>query len=69
MNQTDFVVCSSVIILLVWEAWTLTNKKQNDTISESIWRVAYKRPLIPFLVGMLMGHFFWLPANCGELVR
>ena len=55
---TDLVVGGVTVVLLAYEAWTLLNKKQGDTISESVWR-ASRRPLVPFAFGMLMGHFFF----------
>lgn len=33
-----------------FEAWTLVNKRPNDTISEIIWRLR-RRSLVPFLFG------------------
>lgn len=45
--------------LLAYEAVTLANKHEGDTISEIIWDVTARRPLVPFALGLLMGHFFW----------
>jgi hypothetical protein len=44
--------------LFVYEGIALYRAK-GDTISEIMWAATAKRPLIPFLMGMLMGHFFW----------
>lgn len=60
MNLTDKVIFGVIALLLLYEGWTLINGTPNDTISESIWRLA-DRPLVPFLFGFLMGHFFWGP--------
>ena len=59
MNLTDKVVLGAIAALLAYEAWTLINATPNDTISESVWRVIQTRPLVPFLAGLLCGHFFW----------
>lgn len=59
MNLTDYVVGGTVILLLIYEAYTLANSKPNDTISESIWRASTNRPIVPFVGGLLCGHFFW----------
>jgi hypothetical protein len=37
--------------LLAYEGYTLVNKVQYDTLSESIWRFA-RRPMFPFLAGI-----------------
>lgn len=51
-----------VCLLFVYEVWALVRAgkgKKGDTISEIIWEVTSKRPVVPFLFGMLMGHLFW----------
>lgn len=45
--------------LLAYETWTLFNNIPNDTLSEAVWDVASNYPLVPFAVGILMGHWFW----------
>ena len=59
MTSTDRVLIGAIGVLLAYEGWTLVNQTQQDTISESIWRVTQTRPLVPFLAGLLCGHFFW----------
>ena len=68
MNPTDIAVLIAVGCLLGWEAWTLANRRAGDTISESVWR-ARRRPLIPFLGGMLASHFFWQAQDCLEALK
>lgn len=63
MSATDIAILVILLLAFAWEAWTLVNKHPKDTISESVWR-ASKRPLIPFLAGMLCGHFFWQSERC-----
>lgn len=58
-TKTRKVVLGATAALLAYEGWTLVNKEPEDTISETIWDGAKDRPLIPFLFGLLMGHFFW----------
>jgi len=47
-----------VLGLFVYEAYALINSKSGDTISEIVWHLS-QRPLVPFLFGLLCGHFFW----------
>ena len=61
--MTDTVWVIAIVGLLIYEGYTIANKKQGDTLSESVWRIAYRRPLIPFLAGMVCGHWFW-GADC-----
>ena len=67
MNPTDAVVSAGLVFYLVWESWALVNKRKYDTISETVWKVVKRRPLVPFAIGMLMGHWIWLPDACWEL--
>lgn len=63
MSRTDKVVAGATVGLLLYEGWTLINKRKGDTISESIWGSMKRHPLVPFGFGMLMGHFFWQKAE------
>lgn len=49
--------------LVVYELAALANKYEGDTISEILWTVTARRPLVPFACGLLMGHFFWQRAE------
>ncbi len=44
-------------LLLVYEAVALA-RHRGETISEIIWRLG-RRPLVPFVLGMLAGHLVW----------
>ncbi len=44
--------------IAAYELAALTNEEEGDTISERVWS-ACERPLVPFLAGMVAGHFFW----------
>jgi len=47
-----------VALLLLYEAVALGTITRGDTISEIVWAASH-RPLVPFAMGFLMGHFFW----------
>ena len=38
-----------VSILMAIELWTLLNKHEGDTLSETVWAMNATRPLVPFL--------------------
>lgn len=52
-----------VALLVIYEVAALANGAAGDTISEIVWGVASKRPILPFAFGVLMGHFFWQKAS------
>jgi hypothetical protein len=58
MNTTDYVLFAVIGVLLGWEIYTLLNTSKDDTITASIHKWS-RRPLVPFLFGLLAGHFFW----------
>lgn len=45
--------------LLAYEVYALADECDGDTISEIMWATTAKRPILPFAMGVLMGHFFW----------
>ena len=56
---TIWGIISATLALLGLETWTLTNDSEDDTISEVIQSTSHKWIFVPFLVGFLMGHWFW----------
>lgn len=44
------------LVWLVYEVWTLATER--PTISEGMFYLS-KRPIIPFTIGLLFGHWFW----------
>jgi hypothetical protein len=55
--------------LLIYETVTFANKKKGDTISEQVWKLSLNRPLVPFLLGMVCGHFFWQQTPIETLLK
>ena len=57
-----FQAATAFTIYLIYEAYTIINSFPEDTLSESIWRLA-ARPLVPWLFGaatmyaIMAGHF------------
>lgn len=59
-----YVLWAALFALGAYEAWALVKEAQDPahqglTISEHVWSITLKHPLVPFAFGMLMGHFFW----------
>jgi len=44
--------------LLIYEMYAVLNHTPGDTLSEAVWKYGM-HPMIPFAVGVLIGHFFW----------
>ena len=49
-----------IAALLGYEGYALaTPASPGDTLSEWVWHWSREYPLVPFLAGGVMGHFFW----------
>lgn len=46
-------------LLAVYEGVTLANAAPGDTISEIVWALSDRWPVVTFLFGLLAGHWFW----------
>lgn len=49
-----------IAALLVVEVVQLARKR--ELLSQVVWRLSGRYPLIPFATGVLCGHFFWQSA-------
>lgn len=58
-DMTGWVLIGAVVVLVGWELYTLRNNESDDEISAVIRRAAFRRPILPFAAGVLMGHWFW----------
>ena len=59
VNKASLAWLAAIFCLLAFETYSLFNLTAGDTLSEAVWVVVDDRPLIPFLAGLLCGHFFW----------
>jgi hypothetical protein len=62
------VLVAAVVLAFVYEVWAIVTKTKDAggvgmTISEIVWHVSLKRPIVPFAFGVLMGHFFAQAAS------
>lgn len=57
--ETTWVIVASVVILVAYDIYAYRKKGWGNTISEVVATNSLRHPMIPFLVGVLMGHFFW----------
>ena len=60
MTTSDLVLVGVVILLLLWEAYTLwLTPDKTDHITYRVRKATEKWPLLPFFAGLLAGHFWW----------
>lgn len=56
--MTQIVILAVVAGLIAYGAWAAITKKQS-TISSVITKYSFKYPIIPFILGALVGHWLW----------
>jgi len=58
-NLTMIVVLAIVVLAIVYDFYAIALGGTEASISHLIIVYSHKYPLIPFLFGILCGHFFW----------
>jgi hypothetical protein len=53
-----YLVVVGIALIVIYEIYAVKSTASGDTISEVVWKLS-KRPMVPFLFGVLCGHFFW----------
>ena len=59
MIWTDVALVAALVLLLVVEAVSLASTREDDMITTRIRKWSRATHLIPFLAGLLCGHFWW----------
>jgi hypothetical protein len=52
------ILLGLVAAVAIYEVVALINSDDDDTISDIVWDAA-RRPIVPFVGGMIAAHFFW----------
>ena len=56
--KTAWVIAGAIAGLIAWDLYALKSP-EHKTISKVMLHESSDHPTISFLMGMLMGHFFW----------
>jgi hypothetical protein len=57
-GAVEIIIVVATILILVWDLYLYIDKYPDNTISQIIIKRTKSRPIIPFLCGLLMGHWF-----------
>lgn len=49
----------TIIVIYVWDAWAFGTGQPEKSVSTIIKEWARAQPILPFAVGLLVGHIFW----------
>jgi hypothetical protein len=58
-KTTMWVITILSFVLAAWDVYLTVNKFPGDTISEVMLKVAKDHPILPFIIGVIIGHLFW----------
>lgn len=64
MTTTAIFIGVIVAIILIYDLVIYLKKGDDWTISRVLLKLAKSWPIVPFLLGIVMGHIFW--TNCGQ---
>lgn len=59
MKLTPIVIMIFVVGLIGFDAYVILTESKLESVSSYLIRWSYEYPMIPFLIGFLMGHLFW----------
>lgn len=59
MKLTHWVLIGVSVLLIGLDFYWAKDSEEGDTISEVILKYARKHTVIPFLLGVMMGHLLW----------
>lgn len=57
--MTIFVIVALVVLALVYDLIAFLRGGFQNTISWAMYELGKSYPIIPFLLGVVAGHFFW----------
>lgn len=63
MRLTSIVIALVVASLIGYDVWTAIEHGGPSTISWTLWTLAKGYPVIPFAIGFVMGHLFWVQQS------
>lgn len=63
MDLTQYVLVFTAVLLITYDVYAYVKLGGDETISWKLYGWSRSQPIIPFLLGVLMGHIFWV-QNC-----
>ena len=62
-NLTTMVLIVGTATVILFDAIVAWRGGAGATISEVVLATALRRPIVPFALGVLVGHLFWSQVN------
>ena len=64
MDVTGMVIAITVAIWVIYDIVAYSEWGNEGTISVKVWTISQEYPIVPFLFGIVCGHFFWQMHLC-----
>ena len=58
-HTTKVILVTVTVLLIIWDIYAYMAGGAQPTISRVIYETSTKHPILPFIFGVLIGHFFW----------
>lgn len=55
---TELIIIVVTILILAYDLYLYNDKVAGNSISQVVIKWSYKYPLIPFVIGFLIGHWY-----------
>lgn len=56
---TQIFITTVIVVILGYDVWVYMSAGQQATVSKTIIEWGYDYPAFTFMMGFVMGHFFW----------
>lgn len=54
----ELTIIIITILILMFDLWLYNDGVEGNTISQVVIKYSYKYPMIPFVLGVLLGHWY-----------
>lgn len=58
MNNVEIILVVGIVCVLIWDVFLYTDKTEGNSITQITIKRSKEYPIIPFLLGFLIGHFY-----------
>tara|TARA_Y100000114_G_C11748592_1_gene322987 strand:- start:90 stop:290 length:201 start_codon:yes stop_codon:yes gene_type:complete len=53
------IIVAIIVVITVWDVAVVSMGRPDTTISAVILKLSKEHPMIPFALGVVIGHLFW----------
>lgn len=57
---TAWFIVAVAVVAIAYDVWVCITHGSAATISWTTWKTSQQYPVIPFAIGVLCGHLFWV---------